>query len=157
METNYLFIEDARTSKKKVLAFMIVFYVIFAILAVLAVLDIVVLEQEADVFKLHICLSIVALLFAVYFNWGLCSKYLKYYMFISENEIKFFANKQEYTYSTQQLISYEIIKSNNRYTSVKLNFEGNQQYIVTSFKFNDFQNILNYLLSKKINANTDNK
>lgn len=147
--TNYLFIEDARKYKRKVLIIMIICYILFAICAALLITSVIINNSLGENWGLGIAIICILLLFAVYFNWAYFSKYLKYYMYIDENEIKFFANNIEHTMPLEQLISFNILKSNNKYTIVKLNFKNEEHYEITTFKFNEFQNILNYLLNKK--------
>lgn len=147
--SNYLFIEDARKYKKKVLIIMIICYILFAICTALLITSLIINNSLGENWGLGIAIVCILLLFAVYFNWAYFSKYLKYYMYINENEIKFFANNTNHTIQLEQLLSFDIVKRNSKYTTLKLNFNNNEHYIVTSFKFDELQNILNYLLNKK--------
>ena len=149
VNSNYLFIEDARKYKKKVLIIMIICYILFAICTALLITSLIINNSLGENWGLGIAIICVLLVFAVYFNWAYCSKYLKYYMYINEYEIKFFANNIDHTIQLKLLTSFDVIKSNSKYTTLKLNFENNENYIITSFKFEELKNILNYLLDKK--------
>ena len=146
--SNYLFVEDARVYKKTVLTLTIICYTVFVVLTALLILNTIINKSLGENFGFGIAVICVSLFFAIYFNWGYCSKYLKYYMYINDKEIKFFANGAEHVFPLEQMHSFEVIKSNNRYTTLKLNFE-NEDYTITTFKYNDLKNILNYFLDKK--------
>lgn len=88
-DTYYLFVEDARLSKKKVLTLMIISYVLSAILLILAILYTEGFKNFGDAFKLLVLFMLLFLIFAIYLNWGYCSKYLKFYIYISNEKIVF--------------------------------------------------------------------
>lgn len=127
---------------------MIISYVLTAILFILTILYTECFKNFGDAFKSLVLFMLLFLILAIYLNWGYCSKYLKFYIYISKEKIVFFADKQEHTYSINNLVSYQIIKTNNRYTTLQLIFN-NKQFTITSFKFEDLKNILDFLINAK--------
>lgn len=142
----FLFIEDARTYRSKVKIFMTIFYVcsFFLLGIVLACIF-----EYRDLKMIIISIMFFALSFycAIYMTWGLKSKYLKYYMFINENEFKFFADNEEHITQIKEFVNYEILKDKGRYKVIRLNFKS-ERFIITSFKSDELLKVLNDIINK---------
>lgn len=97
----------------------------------------------------YIFVSITFFAVAIYCTWALCSEYLKFYMFISNNKIEFYNKKASHKYDIADLNSFEIIKKANwllgGYWVFKLIFN-DCTYIIHSFKGQELKTTLEELL-----------
>ncbi len=146
MNKEYIFIEDARKYRKLVITLTILFYACTIAFTSILTCEIITQKYQLGLSRSIIFIA-VCLILALYLTWASCSKYLKYYMYISNGQIKFFENKKEYVYNCADLFDYFIIKRKNKYCEYKLVLN-NKSHIVTSFKPNEFEETLNKLTNK---------
>ncbi|MDR1697378.1 MAG: hypothetical protein LBR37_00435 [Erysipelotrichaceae bacterium] len=147
-EQKYLFSEDARKHRKPMLVFTVFFYICF--LGLLANTIASFFESEID-WALStglILISALALFVAVYYTWGLMSKYLKYYMFITETDMEFYANNESHRYRIDELKDYEIVSTRTTYTNYKLFFTDGKAFLISSFQVARFQEALSRIIRK---------
>lgn len=146
MEDNLLFKEDARKYKKIMIAVAVLMYTCFAVFTAVLLFEVITKKYEFGLLK---CIGFIvpSLVLAVYSTWAVCSKYLKYYMFISEDKIVFFESNREHIYQVSDFTRFEKIKSKSNYTVYRL-FFGDNAHAVTSFHTTEFENVLNSIKLK---------
>lgn len=143
----YFFKEDARTYRKPVVILTIILYIAFCGFFGTVLGLYIEHEIEKRMLLKLVCLASILLIFAIYFTWGLASKYLKYYMFINNYSIKFYCNKRDNQYSIEELMSYSVKNTRGRYTVFQLNFHDGKNYEVTSFKAQEFEAALRKIIN----------
>ncbi|MDD3397509.1 MAG: hypothetical protein PHR96_03090 [Clostridia bacterium] len=144
-----LFSEDARKWRKWMLLFTIIFYICLMIFVFLIIFPNNFINQYVPEIKKTLFI-IGFLILAVLSNCAYASKYLKYYMFIDEKNMIFFANNKSHKYNLGDLLSYKIIKSLHKYSVYELKFVDGNKYILSSFKASYFTKILEMILEDNV-------
>lgn len=147
MNKELIFSEDSRKYRKLVIVLIILLYTCTIAFSGIMTYEILTKKYELGLFR-SLIFIIVCLILALYLTWALCSKYLKYYMFISEDKIIFFENNKEHNYNCSELLDYFIIKRKSQYCVYKL-IINNKSHIVTSFKAKEFEETLNKVINKQ--------
>lgn len=153
MDKEYLFSEDARKYRMVMIFVAVLCYAGFVACLVVGILLFTsTIKSETMMDKIqYFVISVASLAIAIYATWALASKYLKYFMFITEHNIEFFDDGNSHKYNIQDLKGYEIIKQSGWLMGgqciYKLNF-ADKSHTVTSFKAQQFKEILDKITNK---------
>ena len=143
---NYLFIEDSRKYKRVMLVVSIICYLAFAVFSVFGILHYCKVFKDISDGEMFLPLSIVFLAIAIYCTWALVSKYLKYFMFISSDEMRFFADKKEQCFQISDFKEYKILKKSSwimgGHWVFELTFQNGNIFTITSFKGQQLEEVL---------------
>ena len=149
MEETYLFSEDKR--KFRVL---IIFVTIMTYLGFIASTTLLILYFIGKLDSANNCFStsIICLIAAVYFTWALTSRYLKYYLFVTYDKIKFHANKKDNEFLLSDLVSYNIVKQHSEilggHYDYELKFKNGESFLISSFKGDELKEVLDKIKIK---------
>ena len=146
-----LFYEDAKKQKLHFLIFTILFYV-GAAMGVFAII-LYRLISPASLLAYYqpdgedIIVTVLCSVFAICFNvFVVKAQRFKYYIMMTENEIKFFTKGKLYTYKIADLKKYEFVKEKQRATEIKLSFAGDIYVFIVTRKPQELKNILERII-----------
>lgn len=150
MKETYLFSEDSRRYRVVYIILMIAAYLGFIASVVVTVLYHIGYEIVDG--NRYLIVSIMCLIVAVYCTWGITSRYLKYYLFVTYDKIKFHANKKDNEFLLSDLVSYDIVKQHSQimggHYDYELKFKNGESFLISSFKGNELKEFLDKIKIK---------
>lgn len=145
-----LYVENSKKYKPLMLGVAIISYIIFIALIVVGLLYNFNIITDLPDAKYSFPGAILFLVVGIYSTWVLCSEYLKFYIIISDSEIKFYNNKRHEKFSVKDFTYYRVISKANwlmgGYWTIKLIFNGNNEFVVKSFKGEKLELVLKGLI-----------
>ena len=158
-ETTNLFYEDAKFSKQIYIVLTILLYIV----AVIGIISIIIFSIIVPVDSLmhtsitleKVSINVLFLIMAIIFNVYVARSYkFKYYIEITNDNIKIFIKDKVKIYSTLGFKDYIIVQEHTSYSKFKLQFDSDQLFITTR-KQNELKLTLDKI-KKFINSSTFN-